>query len=277
MRSVKVARSPRGARTGRVGRLGAGRDGWRLLHVQRNARMHLRWAGGFDTMALCRRRIVSSREGSGRCRGWPLWTFPGGDEHDLRSATPAAERGPGRDARPAQSALGRSCARRKRSPLPGVHHPRYRYTRGLLAMPDSRGRRGCTGHSLTGNEAPVHGFSRASGGIATAVNNVRRRDGSALVPQRAFFCRLDRVPGSFRRRHDLSGSPSRVQGTTLQTGVRLLTTRTRWSTSCAHPTFGQRVAFRVQRRLRLGAASVRPLGRAAGTVIARSAARPPAD
>jgi len=36
---------------GQGGRLKSGRDGWWLLHVQRNARMHLRCAGGFDTMA----------------------------------------------------------------------------------------------------------------------------------------------------------------------------------------------------------------------------------
>ena len=34
----------------RAGRLRSG-TGWWLLHVQRNARMHLRFAGGFDTMA----------------------------------------------------------------------------------------------------------------------------------------------------------------------------------------------------------------------------------
>jgi hypothetical protein len=43
-----------------AGRLESGRDGGWLLHVQRNARMHLRFAGGFDTMALRRLRIVVS-------------------------------------------------------------------------------------------------------------------------------------------------------------------------------------------------------------------------
>ena len=44
----------------RAGRVESVATGWWLLHVQRNARMHLRFAGGFDTMALRRRRIVIS-------------------------------------------------------------------------------------------------------------------------------------------------------------------------------------------------------------------------
>ena len=52
-RPVAYATGPNRLRkvwTGR-GDSGAVATGWRLLHVQRNARMHLRCAGGFDTMA----------------------------------------------------------------------------------------------------------------------------------------------------------------------------------------------------------------------------------
>jgi hypothetical protein len=49
--------------------------------------------------------------------------------------------------------LNRSRAGRNWSPLPDVHHPRHRHARGALAMPNSRGRRGRTGHNLTGTIA----------------------------------------------------------------------------------------------------------------------------
>ena len=132
------------------------------LHVQRNARMHLRSGEGSDTMALRRRRIVISRSGLSRYRGRRYWTSPGWSDHDLRAATPAAERCPGRDAGPAQSPACRSRARRQWSPLPGVHHPRHRHPGGTLAMPDSGGRRGRTGHNLTANAALAHHSSRLS-------------------------------------------------------------------------------------------------------------------
>src|SRR5690349_5445833 len=94
--------------------------------------------------------------------GRPHWTSPGWSNHDLRAATPAAERCPGRDAGPAQSPACRSRARRQWSPLPGVHHPRHRHPGGTLALPDSRGRRGRTGHNLRANAALAHHSPRLS-------------------------------------------------------------------------------------------------------------------
>ena len=169
--------------------------------------MHLRFAGGFDTMALRRRRIVSSRGGSGRYRGWPHWTFPGWSDHDLRAAAPAAERGPGRDARPAQSPVSRSRARRKWSSLPGVHHPRHRYTRGTLAMPNSRGRRGRTGHNLTGTKRsltpPAHPGRTPNRGQHCPTTRPAR----ALVPQQPLLPPRPHLPAPGRphRRHDRYG------------------------------------------------------------------------
>jgi hypothetical protein len=87
-------------------------------------------------------------------RGRPYWTSRL-ERHDLRAATPAAERGPVRDAGPTQSPASRTRARRKWSPLPRVHHPRHRHPGGTLAMPDSRGRRGRTGRALTGSRSPA--------------------------------------------------------------------------------------------------------------------------
>ena len=143
--AIAYATGPNGRR--KVSR--TGRD--HRLHVHRNARMHLRWPVGSDTMTLRRRRIVISRMRLEPLSGSAVLEI-GWSDHDLRAATPAAERGPGCDAGPAQSPVSRSCARRQWSPLPGVHHPRHRHTGGTLALPDSRGRRGGTGQNLTGTQ-----------------------------------------------------------------------------------------------------------------------------
>ena len=95
------------------------------LHVQLSARMHLR-AAASDTMMLGRQRIVISDEARSAPNKAELTSPGAGANDDLRGATPAAERGPGRDARPTQSPVGPSRARRKWSPVPGVHHPRHR-------------------------------------------------------------------------------------------------------------------------------------------------------
>ena len=58
------------------GRAAMQRSRWWRLHVQRNARMHLRSAAGSDTMALRRRRIVISRRGSSRYPGSAVLDIP---------------------------------------------------------------------------------------------------------------------------------------------------------------------------------------------------------
>ena len=143
----------------------------RRLHVQKHAWMHLRSRDRSDTMALRRRRIVISRCGSGRT-GVGRTGHPGWSDHDLRAASPAAERGPVRDAGPTQSPVSRTRARRKWSPLPRVHHPWHRHPGGTLAMPDSRGRRGRTGRDLTGSRSlrrPSRGTSIATSPTASEI------------------------------------------------------------------------------------------------------------
>jgi hypothetical protein len=132
-------------------------------------------------------------------RGRPYWTSPGWSDHDLRAATPAAERGPGRGAGLAQSpiadhvpdASGHHCGR---APPPAPAH------RGTLAMPNSRGRRGRTGHNLTGNEALADDSSclcrraratrssaedsRSVVKYATMLHTTRRRGNRGVGPDR---------------------------------------------------------------------------------------------